>query len=474
MKKTFLLLVALVIGMAAMHSKVTMPSIFADDMVLQQQTEVALWGTAKPNSKVVITTTWSKTKTVVDTGADGKWTAKLATPVAGGPYEITFNDGERLTLKNVLVGEVWFCSGQSNMEMPLKGWNTQPVEGYVDAVMTASPKVQIRACKIPKTSAYEPQADVEATWYENTPAEVGEFSAVAYFFAKRLHDILGVPVGVIDVSWGGSRIEAWMSPELLKAKYADKLDLSHFETKNKGNRGTRHTPALLYNGMMHPLIGYTVKGFLWYQGCSNAYNPKLYVELQPDFVKMLREKWGNDNLPFYFTQIAQYKTNIPQMMWAQALTVDLIPHCGMAATHDVGEYNCIHPAKKKEVGDRLANLALSNDYGFSYVDVNTPVASRFEFKENEAIVYFDKVSKLGLSPRDKDLDGFELAGEDGVFYPAKAIVLRKEYNYKAIKVYQCPQVTKPVAVRYAWSNWCPSTLYNCYGIPASPFTSQEL
>ena len=473
MKKTFLLLVALVIGMAAMHSKVTMPSIFADDMVLQQQTEVALWGTAKPNSKVVITTTWSKTKTVVDTGADGKWTAKLATPVAGGPYEITFNDGERLTLKNVLVGEVWFCSGQSNMEMPLKGWNTQPVEGYVDAVMTASPKVQIRACKIPKTSAYEPQADVEATWYENTPAEVGEFSAVAYFFAKRLHDILGVPVGVIDVSWGGSRIEAWMSPELLKAKYADKLDLSHFETKNKGNRGTRHTPALLYNGMMHPLIGYTVKGFLWYQGCSNAYNPKLYVELQPDFVKMLREKWGNDNLPFYFTQIAQYKTNIPQMMWAQALTVDLIPHCGMAATHDVGEYNCIHPAKKKEVGDRLANLALSNDYGFSYVDVNTPVASRFEFKENEAIVYFDKVSKLGLSPRDKDLDGFELAGEDGVFYPAKAIVLRKEYNYKAIKVYQCPQVTKPVAVRYAWSNWCPSTLYNCYGIPASPFTSQE-
>ena len=330
MKKTFLLLVALVTGMAAMHSKVTMPSIFADNMVLQQQTEVALWGTAKPNSKVVITTTWSKTKTVVDTGADGKWTAKLATPVAGGPYEITFNDGERLTLKNVLVGEVWFCSGQSNMEMPLKGWNTQPVEGYVDAVMTASPKVQIRACKIPKTSAYEPQADVEATWYENTPAEVGEFSAVAYFFAKRLHDILGVPVGVIDVSWGGSRIEAWMSPELLKAKYADKLDLSHFETKNKGNRGTRHTPALLYNGMMHPLIGYTVKGFLWYQGCSNAYNPKLYVELQPDFVKMLREKWGNDNLPFYFTQIAQYKTNIPQMMWAQALTVDLIPHCGMA------------------------------------------------------------------------------------------------------------------------------------------------
>ena len=474
MKKTFLFLVALVTGMAAMHSKVTMPSIFADDMVLQQQTEVALWGTAKPNSKVVITTTWSKTKTVVDTGADGKWTAKLATPVAGGPYEITFNDGERLTLKNVLVGEVWFCSGQSNMEMPLKGWNTQPVEGYVDAVMTASPKVQIRACKIPKTSAYEPQADVEATWYENTPAEVGEFSAVAYFFAKRLHDILGVPVGVIDVSWGGSRIEAWMSPELLKAKYADKLDLSHFETKNKGNRGTRHTPALLYNGMMHPLIGYTVKGFLWYQGCSNAYNPKLYVELQPDFVKMLREKWGNDNLPFYFTQIAQYKTNIPQMMWAQALTVDLIPHCGMAATHDVGEYNCIHPAKKKEVGDRLANLALSNDYGFSYVDVNTPVASRFEFKENEAIVYFDKVSKLGLSPRDKDLDGFELAGEDGVFYPAKAIVLRKEYNYKAIKVYQCPQVTKPVAVRYAWSNWCPSTLYNCYGIPVSPFTSQEL
>ena len=474
MKKTVLFIAALLLGMATMVAKVTPAPIFADDMVLQQKTDVALWGTAKPDSKVVITTTWSKAKTVVNTDADGKWKASVSTPVAGGPYEITFNDGEKLTLKNVLIGEVWFCSGQSNMEMPMKGWNTQPVEGYVDAVMTASPKVPIRACKIPQSPAYEPQANVEATWYENTPAEVGEFSAVAYFFAKRLNEILGVPVGVIDVSWGGSRIEAWMSPELLKAEYADKFDLSHFETKDKGERGTRHTPALLYNGMIHPLIGYTIKGFLWYQGCSNAYNPRLYVDLQPSFVKMLREKWGNENLPFYFTQIAQYKTNIPEMMWAQALTVDLIPHCSMAATHDVGEYNCIHPAKKKEVGDRLANLALSNDYGFNNVDVNTPIASRFEFKENEAIVYFDKVSKLGLSPRDKDLDGFELAGEDGVFYPAKAIVLRKEYDYKAIKVYQCPQVTKPVAVRYAWSRWSPSTLYNCYGIPASPFTSQEL
>ena len=474
MKKTVLFIAALLLGMATMVAKVTPAPIFADDMVLQQQTEVSLWGTAKPDAKVVITTTWSKAKTVVNTDADGKWKASVSTPVAGGPYEITFNDGEKLTLKNVLIGEVWFCSGQSNMEMPMKGWNTQPVDGYVDAVMTASPKVPIRACKIPQSPAYEPQANVEATWYENTPAEVGEFSAVAYFFAKRLNEILGVPVGVIDVSWGGSRIEAWMSPELLKAEYADKFDLSHFETKDKGERGTRHTPALLYNGMIHPLIGYTIKGFLWYQGCSNAYNPRLYVDLQPSFVKMLREKWGNENLPFYFTQIAQYKTNIPEMMWAQALTVDLIPHCSMAATHDVGEYNCIHPAKKKEVGDRLANLALSNDNGFNNVDVNTPIASRFEFKENEAIVYFDKVSKLGLSPRDKDLDGFELAGEDGVFYPAKAIVLRQEYDYKAIKVYQCPQVTKPVAVRYAWSRWSPSTLYNCYGIPASPFTSQEL
>lgn len=226
--------------------------------------------------------------------------------------------------------------------------------------------------------------------------------------------------------------------------------------------------------MMHPVIGYTIKGFLWYQGCSNAYDPRLYVDLQPAFVKMLREKWGDVNLPFYFTQIAPYKNNKPEMMWAQALTVDLIPHCGMASTHDVGEYDCIHPARKKEVGDRLANLALSNEYGFNQVDVNTPVASRFEFKENEAIVYFDKVGDLGLSPRDKDLDGFELAGEDGVFYPAKAIVLKSEYNYKAIKVYQCPQVVKPVAVRYAWSNWSPSTLYNCYGIPSSPFTSEEL
>ena len=474
MKKLVLAVSLLLFGICAAHSKVVLPNFFADDMVLQQQTKAAVWGTAKPDSKVVITTTWSKTKTIVHSDAAGKWSARLETPVAGGPYEITFNDGEKLTLKNVLIGEVWLCSGQSNMEMPMKGWSSQPVEGYVDAVMRATPQVPVRACKIHRASDFEPQDTVRATWYENTPDEVGEFSAVAYFFAKRLHEILGVPVGVIDVSWGGSRIEAWMSPELLKTEFADELNLSHFETKDKGKRKTRHTPGLLYNGMIHPLVGYTVKGFLWYQGCSNAYNPKLYVSLQPAFVKMLREKWGDDDLPFYFAQIAPYKTNKPEMMWAQALTVDLIPHCGMASTHDVGEYNCIHPAKKKEVGDRLANLALSNDYGFKNVDVNTPVPTRFEFKENEAIVYFDKVDKLGLSPRDKDIEGFELAGEDGVFYPAKAIVLKKEYNYKAIKVYQCPQVTKPVAVRYAWDVLCPSTLYNCYGIPASPFTSQNL
>lgn len=469
MKK--ILLSALVLcGLTFMtDAKVSLPAFFADDMVLQQQTDAVVWGTAKPDTKVVITTTWSKDKTVVRSDPDGRWSARIATPVAGGPYEITFSDGERLTLKNVLVGEVWICSGQSNMEMPLKGLAAQPVAKSADMILGADPAVPIRACKIHKAMAFEPQDSCAASWFENRPSEIGDASAVAYFFAKKLYECLRVPVGVIDVSWGGTPIEAWMSADVLKEGFASEFGLSHLENRVWPEKQSYQAPAALYNGMMHPLEGLAIKGFLWYQGCSNRHNPEQYKRLQPAFVKMLRDRWNDESLPFYFVQIAPYKHNTPDMMWAQAQTVAMIPNSGMAATHDVGERNCIHPARKQEVGDRLAYLALTNDYGLNYIDAKTPIAVKFEFADGEAVVSFD-VGELGLSPRSTDLDGFELAGEDGVFHPAKANVVR---GTNRIKVSKCPQVAKPVAVRYAWSRWCPPTLFNCSGIPASPFASDK-
>lgn len=476
MKKFLFLFVSLLCTAAVMHAKVELPPIFADNMVLQQQSDAAVWGKAEPGAKITITTTWSKAKTVVNAGEDGKWFARLATPVAGGPYEITFNDGDKVTVKNVLIGEVWICSGQSNMEMPMKGFLGQPVDGSTDLILEAKPATLIRSCNLKKTRTFEPQETCEATWYDHTPEGVAEASATAYFFAKRLYDVLGIPVAVINVSWGGTPIEGWMNPELLKSEFADEINLSNLVNKEWPKKGAHQVPGVLYNGMLHSVVPYTAKGFIWYQGCNNRARFEQYKRLQPAFVKMLREEWGNDKMPFYFTQIAPYKYDNPDkseagyMMWAQAQTLELIPNSGMACLHDAGELACIHPANKKVVGDRLAFQALENDYGVKGIDSKTPIPVKFEFKDGEAIVTFDFCSR-GLSPIGTDLDGFELAGEDKVFYPAKGRLLGGKRNQ--IKVYQCPEVPNPVAVRYGMKNWSVATLYNCFGIPATPFRSDN-
>lgn len=284
-----------------------------------------------------------------------------------------------------------------------------------------------------------------------------------------------VPVGIINVSWGGTPIEAWMNPEMLRKEFEGEIKLTHLDTKVWPEKGPQNAPGVLYNGMLHSIVPFTAKGFIWYQGCSNKSRFGQYKRLQPAFVRMLRDEWGNQDMGFYFTQIAPYKYDDPQncqggyMMWAQAQTLELIPHSGMAATHDVGEFACIHPADKKTVGDRLAYLALANDYGFDFMDVNPPIYESFEVKDSEAHVRF-KVGKRGISPRSMDLDGFELAGADKVFYPAKARVHSTDRNI--IRVW-CPEVPNPKAVRYGMHNWSVATFFNCYGIPVSPFRTDD-
>ena len=219
MKKLILIIGLFCLSVSLTFAKVELPPIFADNMVLQQQSDAALWGKSEPNAKVVITTTWSKNKTVVSSDADGKWFARIATPAAGGPYDITFNDGEKLTLKNVLIGEVWICAGQSNMEMQMKGFPAQPVEGATELIFSAKPSTLIRSCNLKRERSFEPQEVCPATWYEHTPEGVYEASATAYFFAKKLYEVLEVPVGIINVSWGGTPIEAWMNPEMLRNEF---------------------------------------------------------------------------------------------------------------------------------------------------------------------------------------------------------------------------------------------------------------
>ena len=474
MKKIFFLFVSLLCTAVMMQAKVELPPVFADNMVLQQQSDAAVWGKAEPGAKVTITTTWSKAKTVVNADKDGKWFARVATPAAGGPYEITLNDGDKVTLKNVLIGEVWICSGQSNMAQQMKGYKGQPTAGSADLIVEARPSTPIRSCNFKRTRTLEPQDVCEATWYVHDPEGVSEASAAAYFFARKIYAALEVPVGIINVSWGGSPIEAWMSKELLDREFAGELNMEPYKTGKWPEKSPHHVPACLYNGMLHSLAPFTAKGFLWYQGCTNRTRYEQYKRLQPAFVKMLRKEWGNDRMPFYFTQIAPYKYEDPAkpeggyMMWAQAQTLELIPYSGMATTHDAGEFACIHPANKKAVGDRLAYLALANDYGVKGFDAKAPMPAKFEFKNGAAYVYME-CGNMGVSPINIELEGFELAGEDKVFHPATAHV---RSDKKSIKV-TSEKVRNPIAVRYGMKNWSVATLYNCFGIPASPFRSDD-
>ena len=481
--KRFMMFCILLTSVCIMDAKVTLAPVFADNMVLQQQSDAALWGKASPNSKVTIRATWNHPAVVVKADKDGKWFARITTPVAGGPYEISFNDGEELLLKNVLIGEVWICLGQSNMYMPMKGFTGQPVEGAAELIMKANPDVQIRSCNLKLIKSLTPNEECPATWYDHTPDGVAVASAIAYFFAKNLHETLHVPVGVINASWGGTVLEAWIKEEVLRSEFANEFNFSHLETQvwpkeEKGNwkKENKNLCSVLYNGMIRSLVPFTAKGFIMYHGCSNVYRHEQYKRLQPAFVKMLRNDWGNEKMPFYFTQIAPYKhaaanrRDAAYMMWAQAQTIEMIPYSGMATTHDVGDLVAIHPPKKKEVADRLAYLALENDYGRDYIDAKAPFPVKYEFKKNHVIVTFD-AGKLGLSPIHTVLDGFEMAGPDRQFYPAVAKVLGEPRN--SIIVYDCPEVTNVVAVRYGMKNYSEAKLFNNFGIPVTPFRSDD-
>lgn len=472
LSNSLLAAVALLVCELTLSAKVQLPDIISDNMVLQRNAEVGLWGKAAPGRKITVTASWDGKKTVCKSGDDGLWSLRVQTPDAGGPYSICFDDGEKTVVDNVLIGEVWFCSGQSNMEMPMEGFNGQPVEHSADYILSAKKDRPIRMCNVKMTASLEPLDNCNCDWSEHTPDGVRRTSATAYFFALRLQETLGVPVGIIHSSWGGTPIQAWMEKSLIESEFSGEFDLSPYQTGI--SKRMQHVPGTLYNAMIHPFEQYTVKGFIWYQGCSNRNNPEQYKRLQPAFVKMLRQKWGNDNLPFYFTQIApyeyaaDYKYQAGFMMWAQAQTLDLIPMSGMAATHDIGEMKTIHPKKKKEVGDRLAFLALSNNYGFNVIDAKAPIARSFRTEENKIIVTFD-VGPKGLNPIGTRLESFEIAGEDMVFHPARAVVCK---NRNEVEV-SSSEVPAPKAVRYGMHNWSKASLFNTSGIPASPFRSDN-
>ncbi|MBQ6087419.1 MAG: sialate O-acetylesterase [Bacteroidales bacterium] len=470
MKKFIIVLALAISGAFWTGAKVTLPSFISDNMVLQQNTEAALWGWTDSGRKVTVTTSWTSGKFVISPDRDGKWMVKIPTPSAGGPYSISFTDGEAVTISNILIGEVWFCSGQSNMQMPVGGFESQPVEGSADVIMGASKKTPIRMCTIRHRYSLKPLQDAEDSWQENTPEAVAGTSAAAYFFAQKLQQVLGVPVGLLIAEWGGATIEPWISREVLESKFPGEFDLSFLDRQERPKEipHDQHIPTALFNGQVAPLIPFTFKGMLWYQGESNRGRNEQYTRLQKEYVAMMRDLFKNPDAPFYFVQIAPYPYDNPDK-WdsgyfceAQEKSLDVIPRSGMVTTLDVGEYGTIHPCRKQEVGYRLAYLALVNDYGQKGINPAAPRYESVRFEGDKAFVTF-KVDDMGLAPFGTHLDGFEVAGEDRVFHKGFGLVYGKTVEVRS------EEVEKPVAVRYCFRNWGVGTLFNCYGIPAGPF-----
>ncbi len=451
----------------SIKAQLSLPSVFSDNMVLQQKDTVAIWGWSKAGQKVSIKAEWLNETLECTADKDGKWQTQLKTPDAGGPYFISILGEEEIQLRNVLIGEVWFCSGQSNMEMPVKGFKDQPVYGSNDLIAHSN-NDQIRLFNIKKDFSAEVKNDCQAQWTNANPESVSNFSAVAYSFAKYLQGVLNVPIGVINATWGGTRVEAWMDRPYLEDAFPD-VYLGAIGTEKMKFQ----TPTVLYNAMVHPVQGYAIKGVIWYQGESNSAQPKQYADLFPAMIERWRELWGQGNFPFYYVQICPMQNydkhegrNTAELREAQLNTMMLVPKTGMVSTVDIGHRWNIHPPEKITIGHRLAYWALNKDYGFKQIQCGGPVYRSMEVRDGSAYLKFLN-APLGIDNMQKEMTAFEIAGPDSVFVPANASIWKQE-----LRVWN-DQIKEPIAVRYGWSNWFVGSLYSSGGLPASSFRTDD-
>jgi sialate O-acetylesterase len=464
MKRIQFFLLGFILFSFEASSKIKLPPLITDHMVLQQQSNVAFWGWASKSSNVIITTSWNKKTYKMKADATGAWRIKIVTPVAGGPYTITISDGTSLTIKDILIGEVWLCSGQSNMEMPVKGFKNQPILNSNDLLMEAN-NPTIRIIRFERAASMKPEDTAVNTGWQITSAEsVKEFSAVGYQFAKLLQQRLKVPVGIIGTYWGGTKVEAWMSKESLESFAGVKIPADT-------TGSNKNTPTVLYNAMLHPLIGYGMKGVLWYQGEQNRSNPEIYDQLLTAMVKDWRARWQIGEWPFYYVQIAPYRYNdkigpSAPLREAQERAMDLIPNCGMVVSMDVGEEKTIHPSDKTTIAKRLLYWALANTYGYKGLPYASPSFQSMQVNHDTVTVRF-KNALNGLNSNGKLIAAFELAGEDKKFYPATAWITGEGVRLKSENVKQ------PVAVRYAYKDWVIGDVYNTEGLPLMPFRTDK-
>lgn len=439
------------------NANISLPEIFSDNMVLQQKSDVVLWGWAKPSEKVTISASWLDSLVSVTGDTQGTWKITVKTPAAGGPYTISFKGQNEIDLKNVLIGEVWLCSGQSNMEMSAE-WG---IDNGEEEIKNAN-YPEIRLFTVSTATSSYPQDHFAGSWSVCTPEHMKPFSAVGYFFARKLNKELGIPIGIINSSWGGTPAESWMPDETIRN---DKF-LSEAAAKQKPVPWGPVEPARIYNAMISPMINFHIAGVLWYQGEANTVNGYAYKELLTALIGSWRNKWAYD-FPFYYVQIAPYKYGkelegvIVRDAERKALDV---PGTGMAVISDLCDTLNIHPKNKQDAALRLANIALNRYYKKSIPEDSGPLYKSMAIDKNKAIITFDYSE--GLHTTGTKLNYFEIAGADKVFYPAEAKIKGQQV------IVQSKNVKVPVAVRFAWKNTATPNLFNGANLPASCFVTE--
>ena len=513
MKLTALFLIGFLLLFAGslVHSEVTLPNVIGNNMVLQRNMQVPIWGWASAGEEISVTLSTQAEgveplfSTTATADAEGNWQVKLPAIAAGGPYTLRVNGSNTIELTNVLFGEVWVCSGQSNMQ-----WSVNASKDN-EAEIAAAMYPKIRLFYVPRVPSGLPQQDVAADWYETTPETIPNFSAVAYYFGRKLYKNLDVPIGLINTSWGGTRIEPWTPPvgfttvpalasiykevQDVQANYRAQLPQKIKEIEawiaetrkaletdamltqmpdNTHPLAHQQRPTALYNGMVHPIVPYAIRGALWYQGESNLRDGMLYHEKMKALINGWREVWEQGDFPFYFVQLAPFNYSnqeggqffLPQIWEAQTATLAL-PNTGMAVTTDIGNPRDVHPRNKQDVGRRLALWALAKDYGRDDVTYSGPLYKSMAVEGNTIRLTFDHVGS-GLTSRDeKPLTRFEIAGEDKQFVEAKAIIDGDTV------VVSSKTVANPVAVRFGWHQSAEPNFMNKEGLPASPFRTDS-
>jgi sialate O-acetylesterase len=481
------------------EAEVRLPHILSDHAVLQRDAPIHLWGWADPGEKVEVA--FHDQKRSVTANEYGEWSLWLAPEAAGGPFTLSIHgaSGTPIAFTDILVGDVWFASGQSNMEMPLSGFPGNAVVNNADAEIAAANHPQIRLLVVEKKPANFPQPELSGVWTACTPETAARFSAVAYFFGRDLQQKERVPIGLIDSTWGGTPVEAWTSldaisadaglmPEMaLWARFADQqtrlASISAAEQRADAAAAAAHQPkpvhpwhpyadswqpAALYNGMIAPATPYTIKGFLWYQGESNSaperapYYSRFFSAMIADW----RNQWHEGDLPFLFAQISSFNSpgeRYGQIRDQQRRTLALA-NTAMAVTLDVGTPGNVHPPDKQTVGARLALAAEATVYGRP-VEFSGPLFREASVEGGTLRVWFDHAG-TSLHAKGPELLGFEVAGKDGNFVPAQARI------DGLTVVVSSPQVPDPVNVRYAWPSATTANLYNSADLPASTFTSE--